>query len=70
LDNIQELQDKKTLFYRAMLDAQMPEHQKRVLKIMQILDINLKEESNNYQRILFKTENKKEFKIEEKISIK
>lgn len=67
LDNILELQDRKALFYRAMLDAQMPEHQRRVLRIIQVLDIDLKEESKKYQRILFNTKKKKEFKIENSI---
>lgn len=63
LDRILESKDNETFFYHAMLDSQMKEHQSRVLKIIQILDINFKTESEKYQRILFNSKKKKEFKI-------
>jgi len=60
-DDILKVKDKKELFYRAMLDAQMPKHQKRLLKIIKILKINLKKESDRFGRILFNTKKKKDF---------
>ena len=47
------------LYYRAMLDAQMPKHQKRVLKIIKILKINFSKESDRLNRVLFKYEEEK-----------
>ena len=50
--DILKVKDRKELFYRAMLDAQMPKHQKRLLKIIKILKIDLKKESDRFGRIL------------------
>ena len=60
-DDILKVKDRKELFYRAMLDAQMPKHQKRLLKIIKILKIDLKKESDRFGRILFNTRKKKDF---------
>lgn len=60
-NDILEVGDSKELFYRTKLDAQLPKHQKRVLKIIKILNIDLKKESDKFARILFNTEKKKGF---------
>ena len=57
--------DRKELFYRAMLDAQMPKHQKRLLKIIKILKIDLKKESDRFGRILFNFRKKRDFYLSE-----
>jgi len=59
--DILKVKDRKELFYRAMLDAQMPKHQKRLLKIIKILKIDLKKESDRFGRILFNTRKKRDF---------
>jgi len=51
------------LYYRAMLDAQMPKHQKRVLKIIKILKINFSKESDRLNRVLFNTKKKNFYSI-------
>lgn len=60
-DDILKVKDRKELFYRAMLDAQMPKHQKRLLKIIKILKIDLKKESDRFGRILFNARKKRDF---------
>jgi len=65
-DNILQCKDGKELYYRAMLDAQMPKHQKRVLKIIKILNIDFKKESERASRILFNTKKKKSFYLSKK----
>ncbi len=62
-NDILESKDSEALFYHAMLDAQMSEHQERVLKIIRILEIDFNKESEKYQRILFSTKKKKGFEI-------
>ena len=60
------LQEDNELFANhVMLDAQMPEHQARVLKIIDILEIDLKKESEKCGCILFNTKKKKQFKIKD-----
>ena len=60
-NDILKVKDKKELFYRAMLDAQMPKHQKRLLKMIKILKIDLKKESDRFGRVLFNTRKKRDF---------
>ncbi len=62
-NNILAQQNSEALFYQVILDAQLIEHQKRVLEIIQILEIDFKKESNHFHRILFNTRKKKEFEI-------
>ncbi len=64
-NNILDQEDEETLFYQVMLDAQMIEHQKRVLKIIQLLDIDFKKESDRYGRVLFNTNKKKNFELKD-----
>jgi hypothetical protein len=66
-DDIFKVKDDKELFYRVMLDSQMEAHQKRVLKIIKILDIDFKKESDRLHRVLFKTEKKKDFYISDDV---
>ena len=65
-NDILEVEDSKELFYRAKLDVHMAKHQKRVLKIIKILDIDFKKESDNYGQVLFDTRKKKDFYLSEK----
>jgi hypothetical protein len=67
--DILEQGEGETLFYQVMLDAQLLKHQKRVLRIIQILDIDFKEESKRYGRVLFKTKKKKQFEISDIASL-
>jgi len=62
-NDILEIKDDEELFYRARLDAQMPEHQKRLLRIIEILEIDFKRESDRLSRVLFKSKKKKDFKL-------
>ena len=64
-DDILKIKDGKELFYRAMLDAQMPKHQKRLLKIIKILKIDFKKESDRFGRVLFNTKKKRDFYLSE-----
>lgn len=50
-------------YYLVKLASQMNEHQKRVLKIIKLLNIDFKEESDKNHRILFNKKNKKAFSI-------
>jgi hypothetical protein len=67
--DILEQGEHESLFYQVMLDAQLLKHQKRVLRIIQILEIDFKEESNKYGRVLFKTKKKKQFEITDIVSL-
>ncbi|MDQ7042583.1 MAG: hypothetical protein Q9M34_03530, partial [Sulfurimonas sp.] len=51
----------KELFYRSMLDVHMDSHKKMVLKIIKILNIDFKKESDRASRLLFNTKKKKDF---------
>jgi len=66
-DDIFKVRDNKELFYRVMLDSQMEAHQKRVLKIIKILDIDFKKESDRLHRILFNKKKKKFFYISDDV---
>ena len=66
-DDISKIKDNKELFYRVMLDSQMEPHQKRVLKIIKILNIDFKKESDRLHRILFNTKKKKDFYISDDV---
>ena len=65
-NDILKVKDRKELFYRVKLDAQMLKHQKRVLKIIQILEIDFKKESDRFGRVLFNTRKKKDFYLSDK----
>ena len=62
-DDISKIKDNKELFYRVLLDSQMEPHQKRVLKIIKILNIDFKKESDRLHRILLNTEEKRKIFI-------
>jgi hypothetical protein len=62
-NNILTQKDSEALFYQVILDGQLLDHQKRVLEIIQILEINFKKESDYFHRILFNTRKKKNFEI-------
>ena len=68
-NNILKSKNNKTFFYQVMLDAQMPKHQKRVLKIIKILKIDFKKESDRLSRVLFNTK-KKDFYLTKKSFLK
>jgi len=56
----------KELYYSVLLYAHMEAHQKRVLKIIELLNIDFKQESKRLHRVLFNSKNKKEFYITDK----
>ncbi|NOQ32108.1 MAG: hypothetical protein GQ570_13410 [Helicobacteraceae bacterium] len=62
-DDIFKIKDNKELFYRVMLDSQMEPHQKRVLKIITILNIDFKKESDRLHSVLFNKKKKKDFYV-------
>ena len=66
-DDIFKIKDNKELFYRVMLDSQMEPHQKRVLKIIEILNIDFKKESDRLHRVLFSKKKKKDFYISDDV---
>lgn len=66
-NDIFKIKDNKELFHRVMLDSQMKAHQKRVLKIIKILNIDFKKESNRLHRILFNMKKKKDFYISDDV---
>jgi len=66
-DDILKVKDSKELFYRVMLDSQMEPHQKRVLKIIKILNIDFKKESDRLHRVLFNKKKKKDFHISDDV---
>jgi len=66
-DDILKIKDNKELFYRVMLDSQMESHQKRVLEIIEILNIDFKKESDRLHRILFNKKKKKSFYISDDV---
>jgi len=51
----------KELFYRSMLDIHTKAHKKMLLKIIKILKIDFKKESNKASRTLFNMKKKKKF---------
>ncbi|MDF1883250.1 hypothetical protein JHD49_04790 [Sulfurimonas sp. SAG-AH-194-C21] len=51
----------KELFYRSMLDIHMNSYQRMVLKIIKILKIDFKKESDKVSRLLFNMGKKKDF---------
>ena len=69
-NDIMKTEDSEELFYGAKLDAQMPKHQKRVLKIIKILKIDFKKESDRLSRVLFNTKKKKDFYLSDKTFLK
>ena len=66
-DDIFKIKDDEELYYRVMLDSQMEAHQKRVLKIIKILDIDFKKESDRLHRVLFNKKKKKDFYISDDV---
>jgi hypothetical protein len=56
-------------FYRVKLETFSKTHQKRVLKIIEILNIDFKKESDRLHRVLFDTKKKKKLYISDKASI-
>lgn len=66
-DDIFKIKDNKELFYRVMLDSHMESHQKRVLEIIEILNIDFKKESDRLHRVLFNKKKKKSFYISDDI---
>lgn len=65
-NDILKVKDREELFYRVKLDAQLGKHQKRLLKIIKILEIDFKKESDRLSRILFNTRKKKDFYLSDK----
>ena len=65
-NNILHIKEGKELFYRAKLDVHFDKHQKRVLKIIKLLEIDFKKESNRLSRVLFSTSKKKDFYLSRK----
>ncbi len=66
-NDILKVKDGEELFYRAKLDAQLGKHQKRVLKIIKILKIDFKKESDRLSRVLFDTRKKKDFHLSDNV---
>ena len=66
-NDIFKIKDDEELHYRVMLESHLEEHQKRLLKIIKILDINLKKESKRLSRVLFKKKGKKDFYLTNKV---
>ena len=66
-DDILKIKKNKELFYRVMLDTQMQTHQKRVLEIIRILNIDFKKESDRLHRVLFNKKKKKSFYISDDV---
>jgi hypothetical protein len=60
-NDIFEVKSDKDLFYRSMLDIHMKYHKKMVLKIIKILEIDFKKESDKASQILFNMKKKKKF---------
>ena len=65
-NNILHIKDGEELFYRAKLDTHFDKHQKRVLKIIKLLEIDFKKESDRLSRVLFNTSKKKDFYLSRK----
>ena len=61
--DIFKIKNEEELYYTVMLEQHSLEHQKRVLKIIKILDIDFKKESDRLQRVLFDMKKKKDFYI-------
>jgi len=62
-----EITDSKTLFYASKLEYHSKTYLKRLKKIIKILKIDFKKESNRLQRVLFDTKSKKDFRIDDKV---
>jgi hypothetical protein len=60
-NDIFQVKKEKKLFYRVMLDTHTKSHKKMVLKIIKILKIDFKKESNRLSRVLFNMKKKKNF---------
>ena len=61
--DIFKIRNDEELYYAAMLESHTLAHQKRVLKIIEILNIDFKKESERLQRVLFNMKKKKDFYI-------
>ena len=61
--DIFKIKNEEELYYTVMLEQHSLEHQKRVLKIIKILDIDFKKESDRLQRVLFNMKKKKDFYV-------
>ena len=59
--DIFKVKKEKELFYRVMLDIHTKSHKKMVLKIIKILKVDFKKESNRLGRVLFNIKKKKSF---------
>lgn len=66
-NDILNIKDDEELHYRVMLENHLENHQKRVLKIIKILNINFKKESKRLSRVLFDTKGKKDFYLANKV---
>jgi len=66
-NDIFKVKKEKELFYRVMLDTHTKTHKKMVLKIIKILKIDFKKESNRLSRVLFNTKNKKDFYLSDEV---
>jgi len=62
-NDILEPKDSEALFYQVMLEYFDTDHLERLLKIIQILEIDFKKESDKYGRVLFKKKKKKNFEL-------
>lgn len=61
--DIFKIKDEEELYYKVMLESYSLDHQKRILKIIKILNIDFKKESDRLQRVLFDMKKKKDFYI-------
>ena len=61
--DIFKIKNEEELYYTVMLEQHSLEYQKRVLKIIKILDIDFKKESDRLQRVLFNMKKKKDFYV-------
>jgi hypothetical protein len=66
-NDIFKIKDDKELFYKVILEEHTLAHQKRVLKIIKILNIDFKKESDRLQRVLFNMNKKKGFYISDNL---
>ena len=66
-NDILKVKKDKELFYRTMLDIHTKAYQKRILKIIKILEIDFKKESDRLGRILFNTKKKNDFYLSDDV---
>jgi hypothetical protein len=66
-NNIKYIEDEEQLFYTSKLEAQMIEHKKRILAIIETLKIDFKQESKRLHRILYDINDKEGFYIDDKV---